>query len=72
MAADDGTCTPELKDLYIDLAKGGLGLIITSHTYVRPDGMGRQGSWGLSEDKFIPGLRDLTDAIHRHNTAGGC
>ena len=68
MAADDGTCTPELKDLYIDLAKGGLGLIITSHTYVRPDGMGSPRQLGLSEDKFIPGLRDLTDAIHRHNT----
>ncbi len=24
MAADDGTCTPELKNLYVDLAKGGL------------------------------------------------
>ena len=68
MAADDGTCTPELKDLYVDLAKGGLGLIITSHTYVRPDGMGSPWQLGLSDDKFIPGLRELTDAVHQHNT----
>jgi len=68
MADDDGTCTPELRDLYVDLAKGGLGLIITSHTYVRPGGMGSPRQLGLSEDKFIPGLRDLTDAIHLHNT----
>ena len=68
MAADDGTVTPELKDLYVDLSKGGVGLIITSHTYVRPDGMGSPRQLGLSDDNFITGLRELTDAIHWHNT----
>lgn len=68
LAADDGTVTPELIDFYVELAKGGLGLIITSHTYVRPDGMGSPRQLGLSDDRFIPGLRELTDAIHRHNT----
>jgi 2,4-dienoyl-CoA reductase-like NADH-dependent reductase (Old Yellow Enzyme family) len=67
LAADDGTCTPELKALYVELAKGGVGLIITSHTYVRRDGMGSPRQLGLSDDTFIPGLRELTDAIHRHN-----
>ena len=50
LAADDGTVTPELKDLYVDLAKGGVGLIITSHTYVRPDGMGSPRQLGLSPE----------------------
>ncbi|MCP4623324.1 MAG: NADH:flavin oxidoreductase [bacterium] len=68
MAADDGTSTAKLKDLYLDLAKGDVGLIITSHTYVRPDGMGSPRQLGLSDDKFIPSLRELTDAIHTHNT----
>jgi 2,4-dienoyl-CoA reductase-like NADH-dependent reductase (Old Yellow Enzyme family) len=67
MAAVDGSCTSQLKELYVQLAKGGVGLIITSHTYVRRDGMGSPRQLGLSEDNFIPGLRDLTDAIHRHN-----
>jgi len=40
MAADDGACTPRLIDLMTDLAKGGLGLIITSHAYVSPEGQG--------------------------------
>ena len=43
-------------------------MIITSHTYVRPDGMGSRHQLGLSDDKFIPGLRELTDEIHRYNT----
>ncbi len=68
LAADDGTCTAKLKDFYVELAKGGLGLIITSHTYVRQDGMGSPRQLGLSDDKFIPGLKELTDAIHQHNT----
>jgi len=68
LAADDGTTTPKLNDFYVDLAKGGVGLIITSHTYVRADGMGSPRQLGLSDDKFIPGLREFTDAIHRHDT----
>lgn len=67
MAADDGTCTPALEDLYVQFAEGGVGLIITSHVYVRRDGMGSPRQLGLSDDKFIPGLRAMTDAVHRHN-----
>jgi 2,4-dienoyl-CoA reductase-like NADH-dependent reductase (Old Yellow Enzyme family) len=67
MAADDGTCTQALENLYVELAKGGVGLIITSHTYVRPDGMGSPRQLGLSDDAFIPGLRKMTDAVHRFN-----
>ena len=38
MAADDGACTPKLRDLMADLAAGGVGLIISSHAYVSPEG----------------------------------
>ena len=69
LAASDGSCTPALRDFYVQLAKGGLGLIITSHTYVRRDGMGSPRQLGLSDDTFIPALREMTDAVHRHN---GC
>ncbi len=31
MAADDGSCTPKLINLMADLARGGVGLIISSH-----------------------------------------
>lgn len=35
MAAEDGACTPKLMKLMVDLAVGGVGLIISSHAYVR-------------------------------------
>ena len=38
MAADDGACTPKLINLMAALAEGGVGLIISSHAYVSPEG----------------------------------
>ena len=64
MAADDGACTPRFKDLYIRLARGGVGLIITSHTYVRSDGRGTPRQLGIDRDEHLEGLRDFTRAIH--------
>ena len=68
MAADDGACTPSFKNLYTQLAKGGVGLIITSHTYVRPDGKGTPRQLGIYKDELIPGLQDLTRAIHEYDS----
>ena len=68
MAADDGTCTPEFKDLYLELAKGGVGLIITSHTFVRSDGQGTPRQLGLHTDELIAGLQDLTQAVHQYES----
>ena len=68
MAADDGTCTPKLTDLLTQLAKGGVGLIITSHTYVRPEGKGTPCQLGIYSDDLIPSLREMTRAVHEHGS----
>ena len=68
MAADDGTCTPQFKDLYTRLAEGGVGLIITSHTYVRPDGKGSPRQLGIDRDELIDGLQDFTRSIHTYDS----
>lgn len=64
MAKDDGTCTRKLIDLMCKLAKGGVGLIITGHAYIQKTG--KAGPWqlGIYEDRLIPGLREMTDAVH--------
>ena len=38
MADDDGSCLPPLVDLTRELAKGEIGLIISSHAFVSPEG----------------------------------
>ena len=67
MAKDDGTCTKRLIDLMSQLAKGGVGLIITGHAYTQK--IGKAGPWqlGIYEDRLVPGLRAMTDAVHKNN-----
>ena len=64
MAADDGSCTPRLINLMADLARGGVGLIITSHAYIQK--AGQAGPWqiGIHNDDMIPGLQQMTAAVH--------
>ena len=64
MAADDGAVTPRLKEIYAALAEGGVGLIITGHSYV--DKPGQAGPWqlGAYKDDLVPGLKELTATVH--------
>jgi 2,4-dienoyl-CoA reductase-like NADH-dependent reductase (Old Yellow Enzyme family) len=64
MADDDGGCTSRLVDLMAQLANGGVGLIITGHTYVRPDGQHSPWQLGIDKDALIPGLQAMTRAVH--------
>ena len=45
LASENGACTPRLSQLMGELARGSVGLIISSHTYVRGDG--QAGPWQL-------------------------
>ena len=66
MAGEDGSCTPKLVDLMGQLAEGGVGLIITGHAYVRPDGQAGPWQLGVYEDNLIDGLREMTRAVHEY------
>ena len=68
MATDDGAVTPRLIKLMADLAAGQLGLIITGHAYVREDGQHAPWQLGIHRDDLIPGLKDLTGAVHKHDS----
>ncbi|MHC4608038.1 MAG: NADH:flavin oxidoreductase, partial [Planctomycetota bacterium] len=49
-------------------ARGGAGMVTTQGAYTDPrgEGQGYVGMMGISDDKFIPGLKRISDAIHRH------
>ncbi|UCE54319.1 MAG: NADH:flavin oxidoreductase [Desulfobacterales bacterium] len=66
MATDDGACTPKLIDLMANLAKGGVGLIVSSHAYVQKEGQATPWQLGVDKDELIPGLKDMTDAVHEN------
>ena len=68
MANEDGSFSRELTGLMVQLAKGGVGLIITSHAYVSMTGRARPRQLGIHNDKLIPGLAATAEAVHN---AGG-
>jgi 2,4-dienoyl-CoA reductase-like NADH-dependent reductase (Old Yellow Enzyme family) len=68
MATDEGACTPQLIDLMSDLSAGGVGLIITGHTYIRQDGQHSPRQLGIHQDTLIPGLQNLTRSVHEHES----
>lgn len=64
LATDDGASTSRLVDIMARLAAGGVGLIITGHTYVRPDGRHSPWQLGIYKDELIPGLQAMARAVH--------
>jgi 2,4-dienoyl-CoA reductase-like NADH-dependent reductase (Old Yellow Enzyme family) len=67
MCDSDGRPPEKLIRLYGDLARGGIGLIITGYSFVRPDGKQNPGKMGIHTDAFAPELTALASAVH----AGG-
>ncbi len=61
----EGFVTDRLVDFYVERAAGGVGLIIVGGCPIDEYAGGRF-MIGLSEDKFLPGLRTLTDSVHEH------
>jgi 2,4-dienoyl-CoA reductase-like NADH-dependent reductase (Old Yellow Enzyme family) len=68
ISSAEGAVTPALIELMTALARGGIGLIITGHAYVRSDGQAGTKQLGVYSDGLIPGLKKMTEAVH---DAGG-
>ena len=65
MADDEGFPTDRLFKLYERLAKGGVGLIITGHTYVSRDGKDK-AMLGIDSDEHISKYRELVNHVHQN------
>ncbi len=64
IAGNDGRCTSGMSELMVQLARGGLGLIITSHAYVHPEGKAGPRQLGIQKDAFIESLKEMALAVH--------
>jgi 2,4-dienoyl-CoA reductase (NADPH2) len=63
MTDKDGTANDQMVSFYEERARGGAGLIGISCT---PSELVEDPMIGLYDDKFIPGLKRIVDAIHKH------
>ena len=65
----DGFVTDQLKAYYEARAQGGAGLITIDHLKISyPVGAGKKGTARIDDDKFIPGLTELLQVVHRYGT----
>lgn len=66
-ASPEGEVTDRLIGFYDSLAAGGVGLVTVEESVCDyPLGASNKGHLRLDEDRFIPGLKKLADAIHKH------
>lgn len=63
----DEYITKEIIDIYENLAKGGVGTIITGITSVLPNEVGIYGMMKINNDRFIDMYKELTTVVHKHN-----
>jgi 2,4-dienoyl-CoA reductase (NADPH2) len=51
-------------------ARGGAGMVTTQGAYTDPrgEGQGYVGMMGIWDDKYIPGLKKIADAIRKHDS----
>ncbi len=67
LAGTDGICGERIRDFHERQARGGVGLIVLGSTSVAwPNGASHPGQIAISDDRFIPGLKALAEAIHQH------
>ena len=66
MTDESGEVNDRVIAYYAARAEGGFGLVITEYTAVDyPEGLAKKGQLALYDDRFIPGMKKLADAVHR-------
>jgi len=62
----DNTVSDRMKGYIEARAKGGTGLMIVEYTAVNPGGRAAVMQLGIWDDRFIKGLKELTDIAHSY------
>lgn len=68
LANSDGSCSGELADLMLELAKGQVGLIITSHACVTQNGQAGIKQLGIYSDQLISSYIEMVEKVHREGS----
>lgn len=68
MADSEGHITPQLRKVYRDLSKGGVGLIITGYAMIDPNDRPNSGMMAIFDDSYIDEHKQLVDIVHSNNT----
>ena len=64
LATDEGRMTPELLEVYRELAAGGVGTILTGYAHIVADEQPNPRMMGIYDDSFVDEYRELVDVVH--------
>jgi len=64
LANPDGSCSEKIADMMLELAKGQVGLIITSHAYVNKNGQAGIRQLGIYSDQLISSYIKIVEKVH--------
>jgi 2,4-dienoyl-CoA reductase-like NADH-dependent reductase (Old Yellow Enzyme family) len=68
-ATSEGYITQQIKNYYEERARGGAGLIIAGVISIdAPRGKNMDCQVAISDEKYAPGLSELADTVHHHDT----
>jgi 2,4-dienoyl-CoA reductase (NADPH2) len=62
-ANSDGTVSQLTLDHYAEMAGSGVALVVVEHTMVHPSGIATPNCLRVDDDRYIPGLSDLSRVI---------
>jgi 2,4-dienoyl-CoA reductase-like NADH-dependent reductase (Old Yellow Enzyme family)/NADPH-dependent 2,4-dienoyl-CoA reductase/sulfur reductase-like enzyme len=67
LAEDDGFCGERIAAYYGARAAGGAAMVIMGSVGIAyPRGSGNARQVAISDDRYLPGLRQVADAVHAH------
>jgi len=66
-----GEVTQRYIDYMVERAKGEVGLILVETMYVHPLGKGRVVQLGVDDDRLVPGMRRMAEAVHQYGAKIG-
>lgn len=67
---EDGRVTPEILNIYRNLAEGGVGTIITGHMTVAREGKGGDRQTCVYDDSYIAEIAQIAEVVHA--SGNGC
>lgn len=68
MAQADGTPTSRIGDMYEELSRNEVGIIVTGYAYVNPKGKSDRFQQGIYDDRFIEAYREIVSRVHAHGS----
>ncbi len=68
MSKQSGEVTDQMIKRYVNLAKGGVGLVIPGLMFIHSRGRAVKYQTGIHSDKMISGLRKLVAAVHENGS----